>query len=72
MKPSAAPVPARALVLDADAFQHHVDYFNGMVEEGVVNHIPNAEAWAWMKQNIPSHPRLGVCADSRSSGQIVC
>ena len=56
---AAAPVPARAFVLDADAFRHHVDYFNGMVEEGVVNHIPNAEAWAWMKQNIP----LFACPD---------
>ncbi len=44
---SAAPV------LDRDAFRHHVEYFNRMVEEGVVNWIPNSGAWEWMKENIP-------------------
>ncbi len=41
------------LVLDPEAFRHHVEFFNGMVEEGVVNHIPNARAWEWIKQNVP-------------------
>jgi hypothetical protein len=40
-------------VLEGDAFEHHVSFFNDMVEEQVVNHVPNAEAWAWMKANIP-------------------
>jgi hypothetical protein len=49
----AAPAPASAFVLDPEAFRHYVEHFNGMVEEGVVNHIPNAEAWAWLKENVP-------------------
>ena len=40
-------------MLDRDAFRRHVEYFNGMVEEGVVNRIPNAGAWEWMKENVP-------------------
>lgn len=44
---------SRMLVLDAESFKHHVDYFNGMVAENVVSDIPNAEAWAWMVKNIP-------------------
>ena len=28
-------------VLDAAAFAHHVDFFNGMEPETIVNHIPN-------------------------------
>jgi hypothetical protein len=46
-------------VLAPEAFKHHVDYFNSMVEEGVVNHIANAQAWQWMKGNIP----LFACPD---------
>jgi DUF1680 family protein len=40
-------------VLDAEAFQHHVDFFNSMEPENIVNHVPNSESWAWMKENIP-------------------
>jgi mannosylglycerate hydrolase MGH1-like protein/glycosyl hydrolase family 65 len=40
-------------LLDADDFRHHVEYFNGMIAEDVVNQIPDAKAWAWMKENIP-------------------
>jgi len=40
-------------VLDADAFEHHVDFFNGMEPENIVNHVPNRESWAWMKENVP-------------------
>lgn len=43
----------RALLLNAGAFKTHVDFFNRMVPEEVVNYIPNAEAWAWMRDNIP-------------------
>jgi hypothetical protein len=41
------------VVLDAEAFRHHVDFFNGMEPENIVNHVPNRESWAWMKGNIP-------------------
>jgi hypothetical protein len=40
-------------VLDADAFKHHVDFFNTMEPENIVNYIPNDQSWQWMKQNIP-------------------
>ena len=46
-------------VLDAEAFRHYVQYFNQMVEEDVVNYIPNAGAWEWMKANVP----LFTCPD---------
>jgi DUF1680 family protein len=40
-------------VLDAQAFKHHVDFFNGMEPENIVNYVPNREAWAWIKDNVP-------------------
>ncbi|MFB3829890.1 MAG: trehalase family glycosidase [Bryobacteraceae bacterium] len=49
-----------AAVLSPDAFRSHVDYFNRMAEETVVNHIPDARAWAWMRENIP----LFTCPDA--------
>jgi len=41
------------VVLKAEAFRHYVDYFNGMEPENIVNYVPNAKAWEWMKANIP-------------------
>jgi hypothetical protein len=46
----AAPGP---FLLDPDAFGHYIEKFNGMVKEEVVNVIPDAQAFAWMKDNIP-------------------
>jgi len=40
-------------MLSQDAFKHHVDFFNDMEPENIVNHVPNAQSWAWMKENIP-------------------
>ncbi len=40
-------------VLDAATFKHHVDFFNTMEPENIVNYIPNRDAWAWMKANVP-------------------
>ncbi len=45
---SAAPA-----VLKSDAFKHHVEGFNAMEPEEVVNHIPDAGAWRWMTENVP-------------------
>ncbi|WP_297088193.1 glycosyl hydrolase family 65 protein [uncultured Draconibacterium sp.] len=42
-----------AAVLKADDFKHYVDYFNGMEDENIVQAIPNAESWDWMKANVP-------------------
>lgn len=46
-------VQSRPSVLDAEAFGHYVDSFNGMEEERIVNAVPNAQSWGWMKDNIP-------------------
>jgi len=40
-------------VLDAGAFKYHVDFFNTMEPENIVNYISNQQSWAWMSQNIP-------------------
>jgi hypothetical protein len=40
-------------VLEAKRFVRHVDYFNHMEDEPVVNVVPNAQAWDWMVDNVP-------------------
>jgi hypothetical protein len=40
-------------VLKAEHYKHHVTHFNSMEDENRVNAIPNAQAWDWMKANIP-------------------
>jgi hypothetical protein len=40
-------------ILQPDSFKHHVDYFNTMEAEDVVNLIPNSQSWEWMVGNIP-------------------
>jgi hypothetical protein len=40
-------------VLEPGSFRHHVDFFNTMEPERIVNHISNDVSWAWMKENIP-------------------
>jgi hypothetical protein len=40
-------------VLEADDYRHYVDYFNSMEDENIVQAIPNAESWDWMRANIP-------------------
>lgn len=42
-----------AAFLEYDDFKHYVDYFNNMEPEGIVQAIPNSEAWVWMKENVP-------------------
>ena len=56
---AAAAQPARAAVLSADSFQHHIEFFNGMVKEEIAQLIPDAQAWPWLKNNIP----LFTCPD---------
>ena len=51
--PLARAVSTPAGILDPEQFRHHVEFFNRMVPEDPVTTIPNAEAWAWMKSNIP-------------------
>jgi hypothetical protein len=40
-------------ILDAADYEHHVRRFNAAESEGVVNLIPNAEAWPWIVANAP-------------------
>jgi hypothetical protein len=40
-------------ILNPYNFKHHIDYFNTMEPEGVVNLIPNSQSWQWMTENIP-------------------
>ena len=44
---------ASAAILKYDDFSHYADYFNTMEDENIVQAIPNSEASAWMKENIP-------------------
>ena len=46
-------------ILDPELFRHHVDFFNGMAPEDVVNAIPNGQAWEWIESNAP----LFTCPD---------
>ena len=44
---------AEPLILSADSFVRHVERFNANDVEDVVNLIPNADAWAWIKRQAP-------------------
>lgn len=50
---AAGDFPGAGVVLDPEAFRHHVDFFNAMAPEDVPTLIPNQGAWEWMKTNIP-------------------
>jgi len=57
---TADALPAPQPVLKPDEFKHHVDYFNSMEQETVVNFVPNAKSWDWIKTNVP----LFECPDA--------
>lgn len=40
-------------ILKPTAFAHHIAHFNTMEPETIVNHIPNANSWAWLQKNTP-------------------
>ena len=42
-----------AVLLDPGQFKHHVDYFNRMEDENIIQAIPNDESWEWLARNIP-------------------
>src|SRR5438552_2266718 len=44
---------ARSAVLNPEEFRHYVEALNRSDPEGVTGFIPNAEAWQWMKSNVP-------------------
>ncbi|MFA9390219.1 MAG: glycosyl hydrolase family 65 protein [Prolixibacteraceae bacterium] len=45
--------PKKSGVLHYDDFKHYVEYFNRMEDENIAQAIPNAEAWVWLKENVP-------------------
>ena len=48
-----AQTRAVSTVLKANNYKHYVDYFNQMEDENIIQAIPNAQSWEWMKKNIP-------------------
>ena len=40
-------------VLKPDSFARHIEYFNTMEDEPVVNLVPNTESWAWLQAKVP-------------------
>jgi hypothetical protein len=51
--------PSVAFVLEPAAFRHHIELFNRMLPEEVVNDVPDARAWDWIERNVP----LFACPD---------
>ncbi len=46
--------PKRTMfVLDPQCFRHHVDFFNAMEPENIVNLVPNSQSWQWLVENVP-------------------
>lgn len=43
----------RAGVLEPESFRHYIDDFNHTFQEEVVNYVPDAQAWDFLKANIP-------------------
>ena len=48
-----SPAAETFTALKPAAFSHHIEHFNTMETETVVNHIPNSNSWAWLQKNIP-------------------
>jgi hypothetical protein len=48
-----SPAAETFAILKPAAFAHHIERFNTMEPETVVNHIPNSESWTWLQKNIP-------------------
>jgi hypothetical protein len=48
-----SPAAETFTILKPAAFAHHIEHFNTMEPETVVNHIPNSESWTWLQKNIP-------------------
>lgn len=57
---AALPVSAAPAVLNPDDFARHAKYFAAAEKETVVNLVPDAGAWDWLKERVP----LFTCADA--------
>ena len=55
-----SPAAQPFAILKPAAFAHHIEHFNTMESETIVNHISNSNSWAWLQTNIP----LFECPDS--------
>jgi len=44
---------AAMFMLDAKDFKYHIDFFNDMEPENIVNFVPNNCSWDWLVENIP-------------------
>ena len=51
---------AQTKILSFDKLKSYTEYFNSIDSEYVVNHVPNAQAYEWLSQNIP----LFECPDT--------
>jgi hypothetical protein len=40
-------------ILRPEAFVHHIERFNTMEDENWTNSVPNAQAWPWLRANVP-------------------
>ena len=56
---AAAHGQSTAALLDAESFRHYIEDFHRTFKEEVVNYIPDARAWEFLKANIP----LFTCPD---------
>jgi hypothetical protein len=50
---AAAGPPREFVVLNPADFAHHVEKFNAMEDEGVVNLVPNDASWEWIVEQTP-------------------
>ena len=46
-------IGVRDMILNAEGFRHHVDFFNGLDSEPIQNAVSNSQCWEWMCENIP-------------------
>src|SRR5438094_2721230 len=47
-------------LLKPETFERHIERFNKMEDEPVVNLVPNETAWSWLRTNVP----LFECSDA--------
>ena len=40
-------------ILKYEDFRHHIDYFNRMEDENIIQAVSNSESWEWMTANVP-------------------
>ena len=51
--PSVLATGGGPAILKPAAFAHHIEYFNSMENENVVNLVPNSASWEWLQAQVP-------------------